>query len=70
MQLPALQTLGQAAPEFAQAPFMSQVCGWRFMHCFEPGEQLPAHMPVIVLQTYGQTVPVFPHWPLVSQVWG
>jgi hypothetical protein len=51
VQVPPLQTFGQAAPLFCQVPALSQVCGWRFMHCLEPGEQLPAHMPVVMLQT-------------------
>jgi hypothetical protein len=40
VQLPAVQTEGQAEP-FAHAPFASHVCGMRPLHCFCPGAHTP-----------------------------
>ena len=47
VQVPPLQTLGQAAPMFCQAPAASQTCGCRFTHFFAVGVQLPEHAPLL-----------------------
>ena len=39
------QTNPHAVPVFCQVPVVSQVCGWRPLHCFVPGVQAPVHAP-------------------------
>ena len=40
------------------------------LHCFAPGTQVPAHVPVELVQTKGHAVPMFCHKPLASQSCG
>ena len=47
VQAPALQTYEQAVPAFCQVPVASHVCGWRPLHCFDPGVQAPVQAPAL-----------------------
>jgi len=68
-QLPALQTLAQAAPASSHEPELSHVWGSRPMHCIDPGEHTPMQLPllhVVVHVAPGCQVPVGSHASVVG----
>jgi hypothetical protein len=68
VQLPVVQTNGQAVPVFCQFPATSQVCGWRPLHFIDDGAHAPVQLPPA--HTFVQTAPMSFQTPVASQSWG